>query len=83
MLSEIEYKQLLRSCAYEPRDAAIIELFLQTGIRLSELTWLTLDDIELPAQVNHEPQNIGLMRVLGGKGRKDRTLPSTTRPAKR
>jgi len=75
VLSEIEYKQLLRSCAYEPRDAAIIELFLQTGIRLSELVKLTLDDVELPALVNHEPQNIGLLRVLGGKGRKDRTLP--------
>lgn len=75
VLSEIEYKQLLRACAYETRDAAIVELLLQTGIRLSELTRLTLDDVELPAQINHDPTNIGIMRILGGKGRKDRTLP--------
>ncbi len=75
VLSEVEYKQLLRACAYEPRDAAIIELLLQTGIRLSELTRLTLDDIELPAQINHEAANVGIMRILAGKGRKDRTLP--------
>ena len=75
VLSEIEYKQLLRVCAYEPRDASILELFLQTGIRLAELTRLTLDDIELPSQVNRDPAHIGLLRVKGGKGRKDRTLP--------
>jgi len=28
-------------------DAAIIELLLQTGIRLSELVRLTLDDMDL------------------------------------
>ena len=75
VLSEFEYKQLLRACAYETRDAAIIELLLQTGIRLSELTRLTLDDIELPLQINHDPTNTGILRIIGGKGRKDRTLP--------
>ncbi len=75
VLSEVEYKRLLRACAYEPRDAAIIELLLQTGIRLSELTRLTLDNIELPTQINHDPTNVGILRILAGKGRKDRTLP--------
>ena len=75
VLSEMEYKRLLRACAYETRDAAILELLLQSGMRLSELTRLTLEDIELPAQINHEPANIGILRIFGGKGRKDRTLP--------
>ena len=75
VLSEQEYKSLLRACAYEVRDAAILELLLQTGIRLSELTHLTLEDIELPRQINREPDNLGILRIRGGKGRKDRTLP--------
>jgi len=75
VLTENEYKRLLRACAHETRDAAIIEVLLQTGIRLSELTRLTLNDIELPARIKRDPNTVGLLRVRGGKGRKDRTLP--------
>lgn len=74
VLSEQEYKRLLRACGHETRDAAIIELLLQTGIRLSELADLTFDDIELPARINRDPANIGTLRIGSGKGRKDRTI---------
>ncbi|MGD8457514.1 MAG: tyrosine-type recombinase/integrase [Anaerolineales bacterium] len=75
VLSEEEYKVLLRTCSYSARDTAIIELFLQTGIRLSELVNLKLQDISLPARIGKQPENIGMMKIKGGKGRKDRTLP--------
>ncbi len=75
VLTEQEYKRLLRACAHETRDAAIIELLLQTGIRLSELTGLTVNDIDLPARIKRDPNTVGLLHVRGGKGRKDRTLP--------
>src|SRR5947209_2655852 len=41
-LSKDEYQRLLRACSHHPRDAAIIETFLQTGMRLSELARLTI-----------------------------------------
>lgn len=73
-LTTQEYQALLRACAHEPRDAAIIELILQTGIRLSEVARLTVDDVELPARINRDPANTGSLYVQG-KGRKNRTLP--------
>src|SRR5215213_7311059 len=36
-LSEAEYKRLLAAARHEPRDLAIVELLLQTGIRRLEL----------------------------------------------
>ena len=47
------------------RDQAILELFYSSGLRLSELTGLNLDQLDLAA---------GLMQVLG-KGSKTRVLP--------
>jgi integrase/recombinase XerC len=72
VLSEREYKDLLRACAHQTRDAAIIELLLQTGIRLSELSRLTLQDIELPARIQRNPGTVGVLHVRAGKGRRDR-----------
>lgn len=69
-----EYRALLRACAHQTRDAAIIELILQTGIRLSEVARLTLHDVELPARINRDPDNTGSISIKG-KGRKARTLP--------
>lgn len=68
-LSEVEYKELLRACSYHPRDSALIELLLQTGMRLSEVARLTWEDIELPVKVTAEPDNVGFARILrkGGK----------------
>lgn len=47
------------------RDQAILELFYASGLRLSELVSLDLDDLNLNARV---------VRVLG-KGRKERLVP--------
>lgn len=47
------------------RDRAVMELFYSSGLRLAELSMLTLGDVDLS-------QN--LVRVLG-KGRKERVLP--------
>ena len=46
-LSEAEYTRLLDVARANVRDAAIIELFLQTGIRLSELVNLSVRDVTL------------------------------------
>lgn len=47
------------------RDKAILELFYASGLRLSELVGLDVDDVNLSARV---------VRVLG-KGRKERIVP--------
>jgi site-specific recombinase XerD len=73
-LSEAEYARLLRACSHHPRDAAIIELFLQTGMRLSELARLMLGDLELPPKINRDPDNMGTVRVTR-KGDKVDTFP--------
>src|SRR5512142_1418828 len=68
-LSVPEYTAL-REAGHHPRDAAILELLLQTGIRLAELTALTVDDVSLPAKPSLDPVNgFGLLRVRR-KGRR-------------
>jgi site-specific recombinase XerD len=47
------------------RDAAIIRMFLATGIRAGEMAGLCLDDVDLKAQ----------LLTVGGKGRKWRRVP--------
>src|SRR5512144_3351509 len=69
-LSVPEYTALLGEAGHHPRDAAILELLLQTGIRLAELTALTVDDVSLPAKPSLDPVNgYGLLRVVR-KGRR-------------
>ncbi len=53
------------STALGARDRAILELLYATGVRVSELTSLDFDDVDLSE---------GMMRVLG-KGRKERMVP--------
>ncbi len=73
-LSEEEYQRLLRVCSHEPRDAAIVEVLLQTGMRLSELAGLTLTDAEIPKRITRNPDNTGTVRVLR-KGGKTQLIP--------
>jgi site-specific recombinase XerC len=54
-----------RLVRYETRDAAIIELLLQTGLCLS--------DIELPGKVTCEPGCVGSTRI-NGRGRRQRIV---------
>jgi len=73
-LSQDEYQRLLRACSHNARDSALIEVFLQTGMRLSELARLTLNDIELPRRITRDPDNTGSVRVRR-KGGKIDTIP--------
>ena len=59
-----EYLRLLNAAAGQPRDYAILQLFLQTGIRVAELVSLALADIDLDQ---------GTM-LINGKGNKQRTI---------
>lgn len=42
-----EYTKMLSLAGANPRDYAILQVFLQTGIRVSELTNLTIDAVDL------------------------------------
>jgi site-specific recombinase XerD len=64
-LSEEAYTKLLNLAGGTPRDYAILQLFLQTGVRVSELAALSLDDMDLDQ---------GMLRVTG-KGMADREIP--------
>lgn len=45
ILTKMEYRSLRDVCRKDVRMYAIVELFLQTGLRISELARLTLDDV--------------------------------------
>ena len=73
-LSEAEMSALLGAPGDTPlgrRDRAILELFYASGLRLSELTGLDLDDANLSSK---------MVRVLG-KGGKERIVPFNTSAA--
>jgi len=74
VLTEGEYKRLQLAVANQPRDAAMIEVLLQTGIRLSEIAGLTLTDIEIPQKISKDADNVGSVLIRRGKGRKDRVI---------
>jgi len=46
ILSKMEYRALRDACREDARISAIVEIFLQTGIRISELANLKLSDIK-------------------------------------
>jgi len=46
ILSKMEYRALRDVCRHDARISAIIELFLQTGIRIGELANLQVEDIK-------------------------------------
>jgi len=71
VLTEHEYGLLRQACDGRLRDRALMELFLQTGLRLSEVASLTVRDLELP--VHSDRSCVGAVRVTG-KGRKCRTV---------
>ena len=48
VLSELEYRRLKAAAESDPRGRAIVELFLQTGIRLAEAARLRIEDVMLP-----------------------------------
>ena len=76
VLTTAEYARLRVVAAPDPRSRAIIELFLQTGVRVSEVAKLTREDAAL-AEDQGLPA-IGSLRVHG-KGRKERTITLNSR----
>lgn len=74
-LSKPEKERLLEVCNHNPRDFALIQLLLQTGIKLSELTQLTTNDIELPPELSPEIEDVGHLHVRGSERRKGRIIP--------
>jgi site-specific recombinase XerD len=78
VLTEPEYKRLQLLAAQDPsyaakRNAAIIELLLQTGARLSEVAKLKVPDVVIPPKISREAEAAGAVR-LQGKGRKERII---------
>src|SRR6266581_3512905 len=60
-----EYNKLLVQAAGDPRDYAILQVFLQTGIRVSELVAILVPDVDM------EQKTV----AIHGKGEKERRLP--------
>lgn len=60
-----EYSRMLAAAGGNPRDFAILQLFLQTGIRVSELANLQLAHLDMQART---------LTVVAGKGKKDRVI---------
>jgi site-specific recombinase XerD len=73
ILYKEQYKALRYEASDHPRDYVIVMTFLQTGIRLSELANLTIDDVDLEQK---------LLTVRQGKGKKDRQIPLVDEVAK-
>jgi site-specific recombinase XerD len=73
ILYKEQYKALLYEASDHVRDYAIIMTFLQTGIRLSELVNLRVDDVDLEHRI---------LTVRQGKGKKDRHIPLVDEAAK-
>lgn len=46
ILSKVEYRALRDACRDDARISAVVELFLQTGLRIGELANLTLEDVK-------------------------------------
>ena len=74
-LTKLEYGHLLECCSSNPRDFALVQLFLQTGIKLSELVQLSTTDIEMPSQLLLDGREIGYLHVGGVKQSHTRIVP--------
>lgn len=73
VLTEAEYQRLRSAASDHLRDSAIIELVLQTGLRLSEIARLTISDVILPAINPRFSLPVGHVRIAG-HGAKSRTV---------
>ena len=68
VLSKMEYRALRDACRTDRRISAIVELLLQTGIRIGELANLKIDDL------NFDANNI---RIRPYESHEERTIPLT------
>ena len=76
VLTEDEYTRLRNAASDHPRDAALIELALQTGLRLGEIARLRVADIVLPPP--SADTAVGHVRVAG-RGSHARTVTLNAR----
>src|SRR5713226_3188855 len=60
-----EYSRMLSEAGGNTRDFAVLQLFLQTGIRVSELVAITVEDLDIQSHV----------LKVHGKGNKERDIP--------
>jgi integrase/recombinase XerC len=74
-LTKSEYERLLDVSAHHPRDFAMIQLLLQTGIKLSELTQITRNDVILPSTILPDVKDMGHLNIAGSRSKKARTIP--------
>lgn len=68
ILSKLEYRALRDACRGDIRTYAIVELFLQTGLRIGELANLAVDDVRendlhVASQEGHEERVVPLNRA--------------------
>lgn len=73
VLSKMEYRALRDACRTDSRISAIVEVLLQTGIRIGELANLRLDDVDLRK---------GILGVRAYESHGPRTIPLTKAASK-
>lgn len=71
ILSRLEYRALRDACRNDVRIATIVELLLQTGIRIGELASLRIDDVYIPTKEGEE----GTLTIRPFEGNPGRTVP--------
>jgi len=76
ILTQIEYEHLRTTASDDARTAALIELILQTGMSLAELSRLLLPDVTLPSPATMP--GIGSVRIAGRNHRR-RTVTLNSR----
>lgn len=77
-LTPVECSRLLKAAEHNKRDYAIIQLFLRTGIRLSELANLTVNDFQATNCIDRSNKKTGSLRILGNGRKKVRIIPLDT-----
>lgn len=73
VLTEAEYTRLRDAASANARDRALIEVALQTGLRLMEIARLRMDDVVLPHRTQGPAVAVGSVRVIG-RGSHSRTV---------
>jgi site-specific recombinase XerD len=74
-LTTEEISRLLTCVKGNKRDYAIIQLLLQTGIKLSELMRLTINDLQKTDLTDKNGERIEYIKVVGDRRNKGRVIP--------
>lgn len=70
ILSRLEYRALRDACRHDKRTSAVVEVLLQTGVRIGELAQLQVDHVKFSAD-----ENPGTLSVPNGHNRESRDIP--------